>query len=147
MFCRFGSVAAQAAGLGNGQAEGGVQARVFVDLLRQRVDIGVLELGDFAVLGDQVDDRVLPAQFVELAGGRAVAGFALFDALSRQLQLFEQNLGQLARRADVEFLVGMAVDLLLVDRKSGHRFRSANLAKILGVELDAGVFHARPAPG
>ena len=63
----------------------------------KRIDIGVFELGDFAVLGDEVDDGMRAAQLVELAGGRAVAGFALFNPLCRQLQLIEQNVGQLAR--------------------------------------------------
>ena len=62
---------------------------LLIDLFWQRIDIGILKLGNFAVLGDQVDNRVLAAQFIELAGGRAVAGFALFNTLSWQFKFIQ----------------------------------------------------------
>jgi hypothetical protein len=39
---------------------------MFVDLLRQRVDVGVFELGYLAVLRYQVDNRMLAAQLIKL---------------------------------------------------------------------------------
>ena len=59
-----------------------MQAAVFIDLLGQSIDVGIFELGDFAVLGNQIDDRVQAAQFVQLAGGRGKAGLALFNTLA-----------------------------------------------------------------
>ena len=66
---RIGAV--EPASLGVGQAKSGVQSRIFIHLPWQSINICVLELGHLAVLRDQVDDRVLAAQFVQLAGRRA----------------------------------------------------------------------------
>ena len=74
--------------LRNRQVKGCVNATVAVNLPRQCVDIGVFELRHFAVLADQVDDRMQGAEFVELTGRRAVAGLAFFDALPKWIKSF-----------------------------------------------------------
>ncbi len=119
-----------------------MNARVLIDLLRQRVDIGVLELGNLAVLGDKVDNRVLVAQFVQLAGGGAVARFAFLNIGAGQFQIFEQYHRQLCRAGDIEFLARMGMDLLLDIVNHGVDF-DTHFLQIFGVEFDAFVFHPR----
>ena len=61
---------------------------------RQRVDVGVLELGELAVLDDLGRQRVLVGEFFEHVGVGAGAGLGLLD--DRQLQLLEQHLRRAA---------------------------------------------------
>src|SRR4051812_47057970 len=56
----------QTAGGGSGLVEAGVQAAVGrVDQLRERVDIGALELGELAVVEHFADDRVVGGKLLE----------------------------------------------------------------------------------
>ena len=84
-------------------------ARQRIDQLRQRINIGRLELRELAVLEDQTDDRVLLAQRLQRVG---VGGVASFCALAdRQAQVLEQHLRELLRRAQVELLPRDLLDL------------------------------------
>ncbi len=69
--------AGEAAGGGRGLVEGGVDASgLGVDQLRQRVEVGVLQLRQLTPLLDLLDDRVLVADLGEDAGVGREAGFA-----------------------------------------------------------------------
>jgi hypothetical protein len=79
-----------------------------IDQLRQRVDVGGLELRKLPVLQDQADDRVLLSQCLECVGVGRVAGLgALAD---RKAQVFEQDLRQLLWSVEVELLPGDLLD-------------------------------------
>ena len=97
MFCRLGSLLLSRPVGAMVRLKVVCRRRVFIYLLRQSIYVGVLELGDFAVLGNKVNDRVQAAQFGQLAGGCGIAGLALFNSLARQVELSEQHVGQLAR--------------------------------------------------
>ena len=96
MFCRFGIAARQPAGRGDRLVERGVDAAgLRIDQLRQRVDVGAFELCQRAPLENQPRQVVRQRQLLEhLDGGRRRArrARALED---RQLQLVEQDLGEL----------------------------------------------------
>ena len=100
---------------GAGLVEGGVDAAVRGDQLRQRVDVGALQLGEGAVLEDEPRERVLLGQLLQhVLIGR---GAGLEPLHHRQLQLGEEDLRQLAGRGDVEGVAGRRVDPLL---QPGH---------------------------
>ena len=81
--------AREAAGGGGHLVEGRVQARVLVDQRRQRVEVGVLELGQLAPALDLGDDRVLVAELAEHPGVGGEAGLAA--ALLGQPELVEED--------------------------------------------------------
>jgi hypothetical protein len=84
---------------------------VGVDELRQRVDVGALQFLQRAPFEDEPRHVVRQRELLEHlhGGGR---GFRLDVALQRrQLELVEEDLRQLRRRIDVEFLAGHLVDL------------------------------------
>ena len=96
-------------------------ARLGVDQLRQRVEVGVLQLGQLAPGLDLLDDRVLVADLGEDAGVGREAGLAA--ALAGQAEVLEEDAADLLGRADRELLPGQLVDLLLEGRRSARRSR------------------------
>ena len=92
-----------------------------VDQVRQRVEVGVLQLGQLAPGLDLLDDRVLVADLGEDAGVGREAGLAA--ALAGQAELLEEDRADLLRRADRELLPGQLVDLRLERRRSARRSR------------------------
>ena len=78
---------------------------------RQRVDVGVLELGEPPVREDLQRQLVLRRQLLEHVLVRRVAGLRLLQ--HRQLQLLEQDLLELLRRGDQEALARERMDALL----------------------------------
>ena len=78
---------------------------------RQRVEVGVLELGQLAPALDLGDDLVLVADLGEHAGVGREAGLAA--PLLGQPELLEEHLAELLRRADRELAPGELVDLAL----------------------------------
>ena len=111
-----------------------------VDQVGQRVEVGVLELGQLAPGLDLLDDRVLVADLGEDAGVGREAGFAA--ALAGQLELLEEDLADLLRRADRELLLGQLEDLLL-QRLDPLAEAGADLGQALGVELQPLALHRR----
>ena len=119
--------------------EGGVDpARLRIDQVRQRVQVGVLELGELAPALDLGDDLVLVADLGEHARVGREAGLAA--PLLGQPQLFEEDLAELLRRADRELVAGELVDLAL-ELGDPLRHALADLRETLRVELDAGALH------
>ena len=113
---------------------------VGVDQVRQRVEVGVLQLGQLAPGLDLLDDRVLVADLGEDAGVGREAGFAA--TLAGQLELLEEDAADLLRRADRELLLGQLEDLPFegVDPLAEA---GADLGQALGVELQPLAFHRR----
>ncbi len=111
-----------------------------VDQVGQRVEVGVLQLGQLAPGLDLLDDRVLVADLLEHPGVGREAGFAA--ALAGQLEFLEEDAADLLRRADRELLAGELVDVLLqlVDPLAEA---GADLGEALGVELQPLAFHRR----
>ena len=92
--------------------EGGMDASgARIHERRQRVDVGVLELGEPAVREDLQRQLVLRRELLEHVLVRRVAGLRLLH--HRQLQLLEQDLLELLRRGDQEALARERVDALL----------------------------------
>ena len=84
-------------------------ARARVDQARQRVNVGALELGNFAVLKNQTRQLVLRRQLFEhVSRCRDAPGLRL--AAHIEIQLLK-NLTELYRRVDVELLAGKLIDL------------------------------------
>ena len=83
-----------------------------IDQRRQRVDVGAFQLGELAVL--QHLARRSRGSAASSSSTSAAVEIALplpyFDGRG-QIQVLEQNLAQLLRRADVERLAGELVDL------------------------------------
>lgn len=121
--------------------EGGVDAaRLRVDQVGQRVEVGVLQLGQLAPGLDLLDDRVLVADLLEHAGVGREAGFAA--PFTGQPQVFEEDGADLLGRSDRELFAGHLVDVLfeLVDPLAEPR---ADLGQALGVEHQPLAFHRR----
>ena len=81
----------------------------------QRIDVGGLQLGELAVLDDQVHHRMLAAQHIQdVAGGGVVPAGGLAAAVRwLEAQPVEEHLRELLRGVDVEGLADRVVDLLL----------------------------------
>ena len=138
---QVGVGAGEAAGGGRRLVEGGVDAAgLGVDQVRQRVEVGVLQLGQLAPGLDLLDDRVLVADLGEDAGVGREAGFAA--PLAGQAELLEEDAADLLRRADRELLLGQLEDLLL-QRLDPLAEAGADLGQALGVELQPLAFHRR----
>ena len=103
--------AAQAPGRGGRLLERRVQAAVVADPVRERVEVGLGELGQLAEALDLGDDRVLVADRLQHLGVGAEAGLAA--ALAAELELLEEHRAELLRRADDELLAGQLPDLAL----------------------------------
>ena len=86
--------ARQAPGGGRRLLERGVQPAVGADPVRERVQVGLGELGQLAVALDLGDDRVLVADRLQHLGVGAEAGLAA--ALAAELELLEQDLRRAA---------------------------------------------------
>src|SRR5262249_41641702 len=95
-------------------------AGVRIDHLRQRIDVGALELGDAAMLKDLAwqggAGMVEHGQFFQRLLVRARRAGDAGSPLHRQLQLLEEDLSQLNEGADVEWMAGEFVNFLL-DRR------------------------------
>ena len=111
MFWRLGLFERQPPGGRGGLVEGGVQPAARVDQQRQRVEVGLRELGQLPPALDLGDDLVLVADRLQHAGVGRVAGLAA--ALARQPELAEQDLLELLGRAERELLAGELEDLSL----------------------------------
>ena len=111
---------------------------VGVDQVGQRVEVGVLELGQLAPGLDLLDDRVLVADLGEHARVGRVAGFAA--PLAGQAELLEEDATDLLRGADRELLPGQLVDLLFQGRDPLAE-AGADLGQALGVELQPLALH------
>ena len=75
----------------------------------QGVDVGVLDLRELPIAQDQIGQRVNGRELREHLRVRGVTALVLL--LGRQLQHFEEDVGQLLGRAQVEGLAGQLVDL------------------------------------
>ncbi|MCY1350547.1 hypothetical protein D9M69_367830 [compost metagenome] len=122
---------------------GGVDAPgTRVDLLRQAVGVGALELAQGAVLHDHLGQlEVLLGEVGEhvLRGGR-LAGGGLGQ--NRQAQLLVEDGAELLGRAEVEFLPGQVIGLALQFHHLRAQFQ-ALLAQQLGVDIGAIALDAR----
>ena len=98
-------------GRGDRLIENRVNTAVVVGEPGKNVDVGVLELGDFTVIEDVPGDRVDPRERLQHFDARCVAGLILFPV--REPEFFEEDPAELLRRADVELLARLAVDLFL----------------------------------
>ena len=125
--------------------EGGVDAaRRLVDEGRQRVHVGVLELGQPPIGQDPGGQLVVRGQLLEDAFVRGVAGLGLAD--HRQLELLEEDHLQLLRRGDQEGLPCEGVDLPLESRQL-HLVLGRQGLEHRRVDAHAGALHAREHPG
>ena len=123
-------------GRGRRLLERRVQAAVVADPVRQRVEVGLGELGQLAEALDLGDDRVLVADRLQHLGVGAEAGLAA--ALAAQLELLEEHRAELLRRADHELLARQVPDLALeLDHVGPDPGRDR--LQLLRVELDAGL--------
>ena len=139
MFCRFGlTLESRPVAAATWLNVVWIRPGLRIDQVRQRVEVGVLELGELAPALHLGDDLVLVADLGEHAGVGREAGLAA--ALLGQSQLVEEDLAELLRRADGELAAGEVVDLALelVD-PLGHAL--ADLREALRVQLHAGALH------
>ena len=132
--------AGEPAGRGRGLVEGRVDAAgLGVDQLRQRVEVGALQLGQLAPGLDLGDDLVLVADLGEDAGVGREAGLAA--ALLGQAELVEEDLGELLRRADRELARRPARRSPPGARRSARSKPSPMSASRFGVELHPDPLH------
>ncbi len=117
-----------------------------IDQRRQRVHVRALELGELPVFEHLAHDLVLGRQFLQHVGrgGNRLALAVLHRR--RQLQILEQNVAQLLRRADVERLARQRVDLAGEPRDLAfHQPREP--LQLRRIDADAGPLHARQHAG
>ena len=134
------------AGGGHRLVEGGVDAPgLGVHELRQRVDVGRLELLHRAVVEDLARQLVHQRQLLEhvLGGGRGARLGRLLAAL--QAEPVEQHLAQLHRRVDVELALGEARGSRRVSACELRLHLAAHAPEQRRVDLDAGAAPCRPA--
>ena len=135
----------EAAGGGAGLVEGGVDAAGRrVDQRRQRVDVGVLELGQAAVREDPRRELVVDHELLEhaLVGGVARLGLANH----RQLELLEEDALELFGTAHQELLARQRVDLALEARELALVLDREPRERAL-VHAHPGALHAGEDPG
>ena len=113
-----------------------------VDVARQQVGIGRLELGELAPVEDAGGKLVAAGgKLVEHVGaGRPGAGLGLLAA--GQAELAEQDVAELLGRADVEALAGELVDLVLEPAELLGEL-AGQARQRLAVDLDAALLHPR----
>jgi len=97
-----------------------VEAPVLVEQRREVLDIGREQLLQLAVFEDAGDDRVRVADLLELAlARRALSACRLPVPLGDDLQLIEEHLAELLRRAHVELAPGMSIEYPFRSRELG----------------------------
>ena len=110
-----------------------------VDQLRQRVEIGALELGKLAMLQQERGERVLLGQLLEhVLRGAPIAAGSLLER--RQLELLEEHLAELRARVDIERPAGQLVHVLL-ERRQPLGEIAGQLPQPPGVNLHPGALH------
>ena len=110
-----------------------------IDLQRQLVGVGGFELGERAVIEDELRQRVLGGEFLEgRFGGRGLAGGGLGQ--HRQLQLIEQNGLDLLGRTDIEHFARLVVGAGFDFTHALVEF-SALLAQQVTIDQYAAPFH------
>ena len=119
-------------------------ARLRVDELRQRVDVGALQFRHLAMLDDpHRDGRPGPVEGRQLFE-RLLVGAGLVRLrralLHGQLELLEQQFAVLLGRGDVELPAGRLVDLLF-DALQLPLHLDAELLQERRIDADAGVLH------
>ena len=77
---------------------------LWIDELRNHVNVRVLEFGNFAPFQDQGADRIFSRQPLEHLNAGRPSGLRLFTA--GNVELSEEHLPQLLRRSDVELFTG-----------------------------------------
>ena len=111
-----------------------------IDHAGQLVGVGRFQLGQAAVVEDQLRQRMIQREFLQgVFIGRRRAARRLF--LRFQAELVEQNLAQLLRRVQVERLAGGLMRLAFQFHHL-QRQRAGMRAQQVGVELYAGAFDA-----
>ena len=134
---------ADAAGPCFGLTEDRADPVVGIDLGQQPVDIGGLELGQFAVGEDVVDDRMVFAQPVEGVGVGGKAAFGLFAG--GQSEPVKEHLPELLGGVDVEFSAREEVDPSGQLREVGVQL-AAVIGQPLLVEREAEGLHRGEHP-
>ena len=138
---QVGIGAGEAAGGRRRLVEGGVDAAGRgIDQIGQRVEVGVLQLGQLTPGLDLLDNRVLVADLSKDAGIGGEAGFAA--PLAGQTELLEEDPADLLRRTDRELLLGQLEDLLL-QRCDPLAEARTDLGQTLRVQLQPLAFHRR----
>ena len=140
MFCRFGLRAGQPAGRGHRLVERRVQPSILAQQLRQRVEVGALELGEFAVGDDLLGDWMRGGECGEHRRVGREAG--LRALLRRQAELVEEHLGKLLGRVDQELAAGELVDLGAQGVDAAFRIRREPREHV-AVDADTHALHAR----
>ena len=113
---------------------------LFVNLQRQRVDVGRLQFRQLTVIDDPVRQFVLARQFLHHAHVGRGPGLGLLD--NPQLQLLEQDHPQLLRRIDVERLPRQRIDFVLQLLQILVQL-ARQFGKMLAVDPHAGHLHIR----
>ena len=109
---QIGVAARQSSGGGDRLVEGRVHAAgLRVHQLRQRVDVGALQLLQAAPVEDESRQVVCGRQFLEHLHGRRDRARLAGALQRRQFQLLEQDLAELLGRVDVELDAGQIEDL------------------------------------
>src|SRR5207302_1721974 len=121
-----------------------VQPAVLSEQRRQRPEVRVEQLRQFAPLLDDLDDRMLVPDRAQHARVRRVAGLALPPR--RQLELLEEDARELLRRAEHE-LLARELERLRLELLDSVREPRRDLPHAIRVDLDAGVFHRREHGG
>ena len=133
----------QPAGGGRGERVAGVHAvGLRIDVARQRIGVGRVELGDLPPVEDLPRQRVaLLGQLLERArAGRPLAGLGLGAA--RQPELAEQDVAELLGAAGIERLAGERLDFGL-EPAGALRELAREPRQHLPVDRDAAPLHAR----
>ena len=146
MFCKFGSDDAKPPRRRRGQRVAGVNAAALVDVRRQRVGVGRLQLGQLPPFDHGVDEaaRVVGQFFVggeiiEQTGARfPLAGFGFLAA--RKFQIVEQEFAELLGRRQIELVAGELIDFFFEPRRALRK--CAGQPRENGaVDFDAGLLH------
>ena len=147
MFCRLGSEEASRPRRRRAERIAGVDAPgLGMHVARQRVRVGRAQLRELAPFEHRVDEPsriarqvLVLAEVVEEPSARLPLA-ALRALAARQLQPLEQDLAELARRAQVELVADEAVDLLLEPRDALRECRG-QAREDGAVDPDAGPLH------
>ena len=107
----------QPSGGGDGVLKAGVNPPVPGNDLGQPFHIGGVELGQLAVLQNQVDNGVMGAEFLQHLGAGGVPCLGLFHR--GQAQLLKENPAQLLGGVQIKFLPRLGPNLLLEGGNAG----------------------------